>query len=275
MAKITDYRALALDDLVLGKFQARTNVSMDYVEELANSIDRLGLLQPIVVCEATEKGQWEILTGQHRFLAHKRLKRDTISAAILDQRAPEAEAKAISITENLVRRKLSGKELVDGITYLYNHYGTQSAVVEATGLSLHAVRTHLKYPRLKAELRELVDNYTVKLQVALKAQDAATSDDGEVDIEDALKFARAMATMSGAQQKKLAERRARDPERDADELIERSKSADKVVQVITTVTADVHRALGRVSAEEGLNQDEAAALLIEEALAERGLLEAL
>lgn len=275
MPKIVDYVPLPLDDLVLGKFQARTNVSMDYVEELASSIEKLGLLQPIVVCEANETGKWEILTGQHRFLAHKRLKRDTISAAVMDQRVPEAEAKAISITENLVRRKLSGKELVDAITHLYNHYGTQSAVVEATGLSIREVRTHLKYPRLKQELRQLVDDYTVKLQVALKAQDAATRDDGEVNIDDALKFARAMATMSGPQQKKLAEQRARQPKRDADELIEQSKSADKVVQVIATVTSDVHRALGRVSVEEGLNQDEAAALLLEEALTERGLLEAL
>ncbi|MDE2850356.1 MAG: ParB/RepB/Spo0J family partition protein [Acidobacteriota bacterium] len=275
MPKIVDYITVSLDDLVLGKFQARTNVSMDYVEELANSIEKLGLLQPIVVCEANETGRWEILTGQHRFLAHKRLKRETISAALMDQRVPEAEAKAISITENLIRRKLSGKELVDAITHLYNHYGTQSAVVEETGLSLHKVRTHLKYPRLKQELRELVDDYTVKLQVALKAQDAATGDDGEVNIEDALKFARAMASMTGPQQKKLAQQRARQPRRDADELIEQSKSADKVVQVVATVTADVHRAVGRVSVEEGLNQDEAAALLLEEALTERGFLEAL
>ena len=248
---------------------------MDYVEELATSIEKLGLLQPIVVCEANEASKWEILTGQHRFLAHKRLKREQISAAVLDQRVPEAEAKAISITENLVRRKLSGKELVDGITHLYNHYGTQNAVVEATGLSLHAVRTHLKYPRLKQELRELVDDYTVTLQVALRAQDTATGADGEVKIEDAVKFARAMATMSGAQQKKLAEQRARQPKRGADELIEQSKSADKVVQVVATLTSDVHGALSRVSVEEGLNQDESAALLIEEALADRGFLEAL
>ena len=39
------------------------------------------------------------------------------------KRVDEGQAKAISITENLIRRQLSGKELKDGILYLYNLYG--------------------------------------------------------------------------------------------------------------------------------------------------------
>ena len=271
MAKVVGWKNIPLDDLVLGKSQARTKPSMAYVDELATSIERLGLLQPIVVCEATERGRWEILTGQHRFLAHKRLDRDTIPAAVLDGRVPEAEAKAISIAENLVRRKLTGRELVDGITHLYNFYGSQKAVVEATGLPVATVRSYVKYPRLRPELKKLVDDGEVDVNVALKAQDVATTGDS-TDVEEALKFARAMRSMPAVQRNKLAKQRAREPEKDVDELIEQAKTADKVIQVITTVTQDVHTALRRVAVNEGLNQDEAAAFLIEEALQERGFL---
>ncbi len=272
MAKIVGYRDVPLDDLTIGKAQARTSPSMADVDELASSIEKLGLLQPIVVCEAVETGRWEILTGQRRFLAHRRLGRESIPAAILDERVPEAHAKAISITENLIRRKLSGKELVDGITHLYNHYGSQKAVVEATGLSAETVRSHVKYPRLKPELKEMVDDGAVDVKVALKAQDTSVGPDGQPIIADAVKLARAMGDMSGVQQKKLTKVRERTPEGSVDELIERAKSADKVTQINATVTMDVHAALRRVAVEEGMNQDETAAMLIEEALMERGVL---
>ncbi|MYB17549.1 MAG: ParB/RepB/Spo0J family partition protein [Acidobacteria bacterium] len=272
MAKIVQYRDVPLDDLTIGKAQARTSPSMADVDELASSIEKLGLLQPIVVCEAVEAGRWEILTGQRRFLAHRRLGRESIPAAILDERVPEAQAKAISITENLIRRKLSGRELVDGITHLYNHYGSQKAVVEATGLSAENVRSHIKYPRLKPELKELVDDGAVDVKVALKAQDASAGPDGQPVVADAVKLARAMGDMSGVQQKKLTKVRERVPEGSVDELIERAKSADRVTQVNATVTMDVHAALRRVAVDEGMNQDETAAMLIEEALTERGAL---
>jgi len=272
MAKIVEYRDVPLDDLTIGKAQARTSPSMADCDELASSIEKLGLLQPIVVCESVEAGRWEILTGQRRFLAHRRLGRESIPAAILDERVPEAQAKAISITENLIRRKLSGKELVDGITHLYNHYGTQKAVVEATGLKAETVRSHVKYPRLEPELKELVDDGAVDVKVALKAQDTSVGPDGQPIVVDAVKLARAMGEMSGVQQKKLTKVRERIPEGSVDELIERAKSADKVTQVNATVTMDVHAALRRVAVDEGMNQDETAAMLIEEALMERGAL---
>ena len=53
----------------------------------------------------------------------------------MDERVSEGEAKAISITENLIRRKLTGKERKDGILYLYRLYGTIKDVQEATGRS--------------------------------------------------------------------------------------------------------------------------------------------
>ncbi len=70
--------------------------------------------------------------------------RKEITAAILDKRVNEGEAKAISITENLIRRKLSGKERKDGILYLFNIYGSVAEVAETTGLPLSEIRENLK-----------------------------------------------------------------------------------------------------------------------------------
>lgn len=273
MAKIMEYRDIPLDDLVLSKGQVRTQSPSKEIEDLARSIEAQGLLQPIVVCDAREKGKWEILAGQRRFLAHKYLKKDVIPAAILDERVDEAQAKVISITENLIRRKLSGKDLKDGILYLYNIYGSVRDVVDTTGLPRRKIEDYLKYPRLEPELKQMVDDGVVDINAALKAQDASKDENGEPVPEVAVELAREMAPMSGVQRNKIVEERREHPERPVDEVIERAKTGSKVVQIVATVTQNTHMALQRFAKEEGSTQDEAAVVLLEEALADRGLLE--
>ena len=274
MAKIVEYRDIPLDDLVIGKGQVRTQDLGKGIEDLANSIKAQGLLQPIAVCPAREPGKWEILTGQRRFLAHRQLKKESIAAAVLDERVGEGEAKAISLTENLIRRKLSGKELTDAIVFLYNMYGTMKAVVETTGLPHGEVRGHVKYPRLLPELKEMVDDGSIDINVAVKAQDAATVEDYKnPDPQEAIKLAQEMGKMTGVQRKKLVKERKEYPEKPIDDVIENSKTGSKVTQIIATVTQDTHAALQRFAKEEGINQDEATVKLIEEALIGRGFLE--
>ncbi len=273
MAKIVEYRDIPLDHLVIGKGQVRTESPGKEIEDLAMSIEAQGLLQPIVVCAARDSQKWEILTGQRRFLAHKQLGREVIPAAVLDERVDEGQAKAISITENLIRRQLSGKDLKDGILYLYNIYGSVVDVVKATGLPRTKVQDYVKYPRLLPELKKMVDDGAVDVNVALRAQDAANDDNGIPDAEVAVELAQEMAPMTGVQRKKVTKERREHPDRPVDEVIENAKTGAKVTQIMATVTQDVHAGLQKFAKEEGTNQDEAAAALIEEALVGRGFLE--
>ena len=274
MAKIVDYRNIALDDLVIGKAQVRTDAPGREVEDLAKSIQAQGLLQPIVICRAQEEGKWEILTGQRRFFAHKILSRPTIAAVVLDERVDAERAKAISITENLMRRNLSSKELTDGITYLYKHYGNVNAVADVTGLPRRRVEEHVKYPRLVPELKEIVDKQEADVNTALKAQDAARGDDGKVDVEIAKALTGEMTTLSGVQRKKFIEEYQKDPTLPIDDAMERAKSGSRISQVVVTVTERTKKALRQFAAEERVNQDEAAVALIEDSLNRRGMLDA-
>ncbi|MCZ0943121.1 MAG: ParB/RepB/Spo0J family partition protein [Gammaproteobacteria bacterium] len=273
MAKIIEYRDIELDDLVIGRGQVRTSSPGKGIEELAESISVQGLLQPIVVCEARTDGKWEILTGQRRFLAHKMLRKETIPAAVLDHRVDEKEAKAISITENLIRRRLSGRELKDGILYLYNIYGSINDVWEATGIPRSQIRDYVKYPRLLPELKSLVDDGAVNVNAAVKAQDASEDDNGEPDKDVAVRLAKEMEPMTGTQRKNVVRQRKDNPEKPIDDVIETAKTGARVIQIVVTVTQDAHRVIQSFAAEEKVTQDEAAAGLIEEALTGRGLLD--
>lgn len=273
MAKIVEYRDIPLSDLVIGKGQVRTREPGKDVEQLAASIEKQGLLQPIVVCKSKQAGKWEILTGQRRFLAHKILKSETIKAAVLDEQVDEAEAKAISITENLIRRNLSGAELIDGITFLYNKYGTAKAVHDVTGIPYDDVRHYVKYPRLMDSLKKMVDKGEVDIKVAIKAQDAVEVGDDPPSAKDAIKLAKEMASMSDAQRRKLVQERKESPDTTVDDAIEQARTGSKITQVIVTLTGDAHAALQRYASDQDMTQDEAASGIIEEALISRGLLQ--
>ena len=73
MAKVKEFLSIPLDGLEIGQGQARTRDVSVGIAELADSIKRVGLLEPIVVCEGSISGKFQILTGQRRFLAHKEL----------------------------------------------------------------------------------------------------------------------------------------------------------------------------------------------------------
>ena len=172
-----------------------------------------------------------------------------------------------------MRRKLSGKELKDGILYLYNIYGSVKDVVSATGLPRSQVQDYVKYPRLLPELKELVDTQVVDINAAVRAQDASEDDYGEPDPGVAVRLAREMRPMSGPQRKSVVEDRRRNPNKPIEDVVEDAKTGARVIQIIATVSRETHLAIRVVATEENINQDEAAAGLIEDALAERGLLE--
>jgi len=267
--QIKEVKPLKLSDLVIGKGQVRVKDVGKEIDELAESIRTLGLLEPIVVSPANKSGKYEILTGQRRFLAHRQLNKPTIMAVILSEAVDENVAKAISVTENLVRRDLSQKELIDACTSLYKKYGSIKAVCDETGLPQSKVQHYVKYDRLLPQLKKMVDEGNVDIKVALRAQDAA-SVTGKTNEKEAVVLAKEMGGMSGEQQKRIVKDREDNPDSPVDDVIESAKTGAKVTQVIVTLSAEAHGSLQKFAQSEGQNQDDAAATLIEEALEQKG-----
>lgn len=85
------------------------------VLEMAQSVERRGLLQPIVVKE--ENTGFCILIGERRYLAHLLLGRERIRA-IIRPVSEEMEERSIRLIENLQREDLSFMEIIRGIEEL-------------------------------------------------------------------------------------------------------------------------------------------------------------
>lgn len=272
MVKIREVKEIPLGDLEIGRGQVRLRHVGKDIDQLADSIRVVGLLEPIVVCESDTPGKYEIITGQRRFLAHKELQKATILAAVLDEHVDEITAKVLSVTENLVRRDLDSKDLIDACTYFYKRYGTIQAVVDETGLPYSDVSNYVKYDQLIPELQELVDKGEVKVRTALRAQRAAGVS-GTLDSDEAIEFAKEMTPMSGAQQDKIVKEREKNPSLSSDQVIEDAKTGGKVTQILVTLTSKIHGSLGEYANSEDTNMDDAAGMLIQESLSEKGYLE--
>ncbi|MDR1518955.1 MAG: ParB/RepB/Spo0J family partition protein [Planctomycetota bacterium] len=124
------------------------------IDDLAASIRERGLLQPIAVRPVRDdRYEYEIVYGERRWLACRRLGRQTIEALVreIDERTAQADR----ITENLMRRDLTPLEEGDGVAALLSiHAGDVSEVAARLGRSETWVRRRAKLPNLSPAWRE-------------------------------------------------------------------------------------------------------------------------
>ena len=267
MARIVKTCDIRLEQLVIGANQVRTRRRDEAVNDLVESIRLHGLLEPIVVCASSTGGYFEVLMGQRRMLAHQRLGLKTIRAVVIDTPLDATTAKVLSLTENLIRRELDRRDVIDACTILYHKYGSAQAVADETGLPYSEVLKHIKYERLGGELRTMVDTGEIELDVALKAQDA-TSVDGTVDQAEAKDFAEALATMTSVQKRQVLRAKHHNPGIPVRALVQEVWRKDRSRQIVVTVSEAVHKRLQAYARAGGMNQDEAAAGLLAASLTE-------
>jgi ParB family chromosome partitioning protein len=265
-----EVREIPLDQLDIGTAQVRVDLSSG-IEDLAQSIRKQGLLQPIFVVQKAD-GRYEILAGQRRFLACNNLGHKTIRAIVTDAAGVDDDARvAVSLTENLVRRDNTQKELIDACTKLFKRYSSIRMVADETGLTPQVVGQFVKYDQLIPALKAKVDDAQLDMKVALQAQKAATSSDGTVDTEAAEKFASELAPLSNQHRRNFMKAVGEDPTESVEEKIERGRKQPVLKQVVVTLEESLHKGLQKFAKDEGVNQDEAAASLIEDGLARRGI----
>ncbi len=96
------------------KFIARLDFDKEGMQQLMDSIEMYGLIQPVRLKLA--KGGYEIVAGHRRYLAHKKLKMTTIRAEVVS--ATEIEQEVVKLHENKVRTELSDIEEAKSFEHL-------------------------------------------------------------------------------------------------------------------------------------------------------------
>lgn len=120
---------LALTEIAVGKYQPRKHFDETSLQELANSIKKDGLIQPIVVRPKNEDGVYELIAGERRFRAHQMNGATHISALIEDKLSIYA-----SFTENMQRENLSFEDTVQFISERLQAGDKITEIAKNTGL---------------------------------------------------------------------------------------------------------------------------------------------
>ena len=133
--------------------QPREDFNREKIEELARSINRHGILQPIIV---RKKGnRYIIIAGERRWRAAKLLKFKTIPAIIKD--TDEKQMYMMALVENIQREDLDPIEEARGIKRLMDEYGlTQEDVSDEVGKSRSAIANTLRLLNLPQWIQKLI-----------------------------------------------------------------------------------------------------------------------
>ncbi|MBS4696901.1 ParB/RepB/Spo0J family partition protein [Aeromonas allosaccharophila] len=174
-----ELRKLPVEWLQSGKYQPRKDMSLDALEELANSIRAQGVIQPIVVRPLGEQS-FEIIAGERRWRASQLARLEVVPCIVKD--VPDEAAVAIALIENIQREDLNAIEEAVALQRLLTEFElTHQQVAEAVGKSRTTVTNLLRLNQLNDDVKRFVEH-------------------GDLDMG----HARALLALSGQAQSELA-----------------------------------------------------------------------
>ncbi len=264
------FQRIPVELIEIGPEQARTSKKSleEGIDDLAESIKRFGLLHPITVFP--EEGKYILVAGQRRLLAVRQLGWKEIPARVLSTRPDAIEAKAISFSENFVRRDLTTAEKRNACIVFHHRYDNMMAASKALGIPYGEVREFVKYDRLHDELKKLVDDGTVKVDEALRGQDISELPDGSIDVEGAKQAALEYKTFDRDQKSHLKEIEEEQPALSVEEKLEEAKKPRKTRRYIIIMALKYAEGLTKAATDMAKTEEETAEALIVEGLARGG-----
>lgn len=135
-------------------WQPRREFDPAKIEQLAESIDAHGLIEPIVVRKL--ESRFQIIAGERRWRAHQLLKKSHVSAIV--KCADDMQMRLISVAENLDREGLSDYEVALAIQGVEENFGSRSELARYLKKTRSELYRYLAFIELPAWLREILDS---------------------------------------------------------------------------------------------------------------------
>ena len=136
--------------------QPRDRFDQERLQDLADSIARHGLIQPVIV-RRLDNGSYQIIAGERRWRAARMAGLTEIPVRVLQ--ADDRTVSEIALVENLQREDLNPMEEARGYQKLMQDYSlTQEEAAAGVGKSRSSVANALRLLNLSAPVAELVEN---------------------------------------------------------------------------------------------------------------------
>ncbi|MBP3711298.1 MAG: ParB/RepB/Spo0J family partition protein [Bacteroidaceae bacterium] len=150
-----------MDDIKPNPNQPRRDFDDDSLQELANNIRQLGLVQPITLRDMGD-GSYTIIAGERRWRASQRVGLTTIPAYI--RTVDDENMLEMALVENIQREDLSAIEVALAYQGLIDaHNLTQDQLSEKVGKNRATIANYLRLLKLPASVQMALRNREIDM----------------------------------------------------------------------------------------------------------------
>ena len=141
--------------------QPRREFDQEALQELANSLRELGIIQPITI-RKMEAQKYQIIAGERRWRASQLAGLTTIPAYIVS--VEDQNAMEMALVENIQREDLNAIEIALAYQHLAESGGmTQAKISERVGKSRAAVTNYMRLLKLPAQVQIALKNHEIEM----------------------------------------------------------------------------------------------------------------
>jgi ParB family chromosome partitioning protein len=152
--------SLKLSQLKSGRYQPRSHFEDTYLQELAASIKKNGIMQPILVRAADDEDNYEIVAGERRWRAAKIAGLEEVPVLIRD--IDDKQALELALVENIQRQDLTPVEEALGFQRLIDEFSyTQEELASTVGKSRSHIANMLRLLNLPEKVRIYLDEQKI------------------------------------------------------------------------------------------------------------------
>jgi len=145
---------LAVELLISGKYQPRKHFNDESLDELANSIQVQGILQPLIVRKLANE-QYEIIAGERRWRAAKKAGLAYVPAII--RNVDDNTALAFALIENIQRENLNPVEDAQALNRFREEFHmTHDEIAQMVGRSRVSITNMLRLLTLEPRVIEML-----------------------------------------------------------------------------------------------------------------------
>lgn len=242
---IEDYVSnLPIDKIDVDPHNVRTIKQTSGLKELMASIEKYGLIQPVIVIKKGER--FKLIVGQRRKLAFETLKRKTIPALII--KSLDSNVKTIvSYGENLLRKSLPYEDTIKVVNELFKSYkGTKAKRIkqihEDLGIGTSTVAEYLAHKLVPPEVRKLVTEGKLTMDLAYRITAA-----NYPDIKKIIRIANETARLTKDEKERVKEYEAKNPNSSAEDVIGYAKNPPPQVELVIYIEKSLAQRLENLS----------------------------
>ncbi len=144
-----------IEKIAINPFQPRTDFNEKHLKELSDSIKQNGIIQPITVKPANEKGEYELISGERRLRAASIAGLKKVPVFIYRKADKEkALMLELALIENLQREDLNPMELSNAYQMFSDEFGyTQEQIAEKVSKQRSTVANFMRLQKLPPEIK--------------------------------------------------------------------------------------------------------------------------